>query len=257
MRPHQNTCNACTSERTPLLTQNCVENAQVLQVSVIIPTLNEQHTIAAAIDSATQAGAGDIIVVDGGSADQTTHIAARHAAVTVLTSDQPGRATQQNLGAQNATGDVLLFLHADCRLSPDSISDLVNRVNSSTEIVAGCFRQKIDQPGYRYRSLEAGNLWRVRLLKWAYGDQGIFVRSSVFREHDGFPDVCFLEDLLLMKKLRRAGRVIVLDSHIEVSARRWQQRGVLGQTLRNWLIVAMAQLGVTPERLSKFYPNDR
>ena len=228
-----------------------------MKVSVIIPALNEQQTIASAIESATNAGADEVIVVDGGSTDQTTQIAARDAAVKVLTSEQSGRAAQQNLGTENAAGDVFLFLHADCRLSPDSISALVNRIRLSPETVAGCFRQRIDQPGFRYRSLEAGNLWRVRLLKWAYGDQGIFVRASVFRQHNGFPDVCFLEDLLLMKKLRRAGRIVVLNSYIEVSARRWQQRGVLGQTLRNWLIVALAHLGVTPERLSKFYPNDR
>ena len=227
----------------------------MLKVSVIIPTLNEQETIASAIASATQAGAEEVIVVDGGSTDQTTQIAARDAAL--VTSDRSGRAAQQNLGAQNAVGEVLLFLHADCRLSSNSISDLVARLSSSPETIAGCFRQRIDQPGFRYRSLEAGNLWRARLLKWAYGDQGIFVRTSVFREHNGFPDVCFLEDLLLMKKLRRAGRIIVLDSHIDVSARRWQRRGVLRQTFRNWLIVSLAHLGASPDRLAKFYPNDR
>ena len=227
----------------------------MLKVSVIIPTLNEQQTIASAIASATQAGAHEVIVVDGGSTDQTTQIAARHAAV--LTSEQSGRAVQQNLGAQHAVGDVLLFLHADCRLTPDSISDLVGRLSSSPETIAGCFRQRIDQSGFRYRSLEAGNLWRARVLKSAYGDQGIFIRTSAFHELNGFPDVCFLEDLLLMKQLRRAGRIVVLDSHIEVSARRWQQRGVLRQTLRNWLIVALAHLGASPDRLAKFYPNDR
>ena len=227
----------------------------MLKVSVIIPTLNEQQTIASAIASATQAGAREIIVVDGGSTDQTAQIAARNAAV--LTSDRSGRAVQQNLGAQKAVGDVLLFLHADCRLSSDAISNLVSRLSSSPEIIAGCFRQRIDQPGFRYRSLEAGNLWRARVLKSAYGDQGIFIRTSAFRALNGFPDVCFLEDLLLMKKLRRAGRIVVLDSHIEVSARRWQRHGVLRQTLRNWLIVALAHMGASTDRLAKFYPNDR
>lgn len=245
------------SERIPLLTQCCLGDALIVKVSVIIPALNEQRTIGSAIASARNAGADEIIVVDGGSTDLTTQIAARDAAVTVLTSSQSGRAAQQNLGAANAAGDIFLFLHADCRLSRNSISDLVNRVSASPRTIAGCFRQRIDQPGFRYRSLETGNLWRVRLLKWAYGDQGIFVRAAVFREQNGFPAVCFLEDLLLMKKLRRAGRIAVLDSHIEVSARRWRRRGVLGQTLRNWLIVALAHLGIAPERLAKLYPNDR
>lgn len=228
-----------------------------MKVSVIIPALNEQQTIAAAIDSATGAGADEVIVVDGGSTDQTTQIAARKTAVKVLMSEQSGRSAQQNLGAENAAGDVFLFLHADCRLTPDSVSALVSQISLSPETIAGCFRQRIDQPEFRYRLLEAGNLWRVRLLKWAYGDQGIFIRASAFRQHNGFPDVCFLEDLLLMKRLRRVGRIVVLNSHIEVSARRWQRRGILRQTLRNWLIVALAHLGVRPSRLSKFYPNDR
>lgn len=227
----------------------------MLKISVIIPTLNEQPTIAAAIDSAIQAGADEVIVVDGGSTDQTTQLAAETA--VVITSPQPGRAAQQNRGAQQAGGDVLLFLHADCRLSADAIADVRRRLSLTPQIIGGCFRQRIDQPGLRYRALEAGNLWRARLLKWAYGDQGIFVRTSVFREHGGFPNVCFLEDLLMMKQLRRSGRIVVLDSHVKVSARRWQRRGILQQTLRNWLIVSLAQLGTSPQRLAKFYPNDR
>lgn len=228
----------------------------MLKISVIIPTLNEQQTIAAAIDSATRSGADEIIVVDGGSSDQTTQRAAR-TAVVVVKSSRAGRAAQQNMGAQRASGDVLLFLHADCRLSANSVAELRDRLSLTPQIIAGCFRQRIDQPGLRYRVLEAGNLWRARLLKWAYGDQGIFVRTSVFRQHNGFPNVCFLEDLLMMKQLRHSGRIVVLDSHIEVSARRWQRRGILRQTLRNWMIVGLAQLGISPQRLAEFYPNDR
>ncbi|MEQ9409022.1 MAG: TIGR04283 family arsenosugar biosynthesis glycosyltransferase [Fuerstiella sp.] len=224
-------------------------------VSVIIPTLNEQSCIEAAIGSARDAGAAQIIVVDGGSTDQT--VAAAERLATVMTVPRAGRAVQQNAGAAVAVSDVLLFLHADCRLDPEAIAELSEKLSSAPQIVGGCFRQSIEAAGLRYRLIEAGNAWRVRLLKWAYGDQAIFVRADVFRQLGGFPDLPFMEDLYFMKQLKHQGRILSLQSPLSVSPRRWQRNGVLTQTLRNWALIAAAHLGARPDRLVRFYPNER
>ncbi len=223
-------------------------------VSVIIPCLNGEAQIAKAIASASNAGADEIIVVDGGSTDDTVMIARQSARVVV--SPKAGRAGQQNFGASLATGDVLLFLHADCRLSSDGVTELSKRLNVG-DVVGGCFQQKIDASELRFRIMEAGNAWRVRLLKWAYGDQAIFVKRDVFERLNGFPSIRFMEDLFFMKKLKSVGHVVLLNSRLIVSARRWQHQGILRQTLRNWLLISAAHMGVSPDRLARYYENVR
>lgn len=222
-------------------------------VSIIIPTLNEAPSIAKAISRARRLSPAEIIVVDGGSTDDTVANAA--AADRVLTSPR-GRAAQQNAGAAASRGDVLLFLHADCWLEP-GILDAVTAALRDERSVGGCFRQAIDAQGGRYRWLERGNALRVRLWKLAYGDQGIFVRRSVFEQLGGFPALALMEDLFFMKRLRHEGRFVLLDGPLHVSARRWQQRGVVRQTARNWFLTGLAQAGVSPDRLQRLYPHIR
>lgn len=227
----------------------------MISVSVIIPALNEEAAIHAAATSAVTAGANEVIVADGGSTDATVERVQDIA--TVFACPQPGRAAQQNSGAELAGGDVLLFLHADCRLTPESISGLRECLSAHPDVVGGCFRQLIDAEGTGYRLLERGNAWRVRLLKWAYGDQGIFVRHEVFRALGGFPDMPLMEDLYFMKQLKRQGRIVMLQNPLIVSPRRWQQDGLLSRTLRNWGLILAAHLGVSKARLARSYPNDR
>ena len=123
--------------------------------------------------------------------------------------------------------------------------------------IGGCFQQRIDASGFGYRALEFGNALRVRTAGWAYGDQGIFVRRSVFEQAGGFPDVPLMEDLLLMKRLRGLGEFRLLPQRIHVSPRRWQQSGIVRQTLRNWSFVALTHLGVSPDRLVRHYADVR
>jgi rSAM/selenodomain-associated transferase 2 len=224
----------------------------VLRISVIIPAFNEEQAIAATIQSAVAAGADEVLVVDGGSSDRTVEVAGQTSATVIQSAS--GRAVQQNAGAAQATGDVLLFLHADCRLSPGVLQEIRERLTDAADIVGGFCRQQIDNSGRIYRAIEAGNLARARLLKWAYGDQAIFVTRDVFRRLGGFPELRFMEDLFLMKRLKRQGRIQEIWQPIRVSARRWEQRGVVRQTLTNWVLVLAAQLGICPNRLAHFYP---
>jgi rSAM/selenodomain-associated transferase 2 len=236
------------TESPPSLTGNAP-----LSIAIIIPTLNEAGTIAALIDQTRALGECEIIVVDGGSTDDTCQQAAN--ADRVLTSP-PGRAVQQNLGAEQATGTVLLFLHADCRL-PGTAFDSIRAALSDERVVGGCFQQRIDASGLRFRWIERGNAWRVRLFGLAYGDQAIFVRRTVFESLGRFPKLRLMEDVFLMKRLRRAGRFVLLADRLTVSARRWQRHGVIRQTLRNWTLLTLALCGVSPDRLAKYYSNTR
>jgi len=224
-----------------------------MRISVIIPTLNESANIAAALASVADETDTEIIVVDGGSEDDTL---AKCAAADHVLHAERGRANQLNAGAAAAGGDVLLFLHADCRLEAGGL-DAIRKACAAENCVGGCFRQHIDAEGLRYRALEWGNAQRVRWLKMAYGDQGIFVKAKTFLRLGGFPPLRLMEDVYFMKRLRRAGRFVLLDQKIEISARRWRQRGVIRQTLTNWTLITAATLGVSPDRLASYYNNRR
>lgn len=227
---------------------------QALRISVVIPTLNESAQIAATIAAAHAAGFDEIIVVDGGSTDDT--VACSTQAQQVLTSF-PGRAIQQNTGAGVATGDVLFFLHADCRPHLDSARAIRQVLRDDPQIVAGAFRQYIDAPGWRFRLLAWGNRQRVRWFHMAYGDQGIFIRRAVFENLGRFAPLPLMEDVELMRKLRGHGLLVLLPQPLTVSARRWQKRGVLRTTLRNWLLLTAYLCGISPERLANFYRHVR
>ena len=226
----------------------------IVKISIIIPALNEAGQIAHSIERARATGPHEVIVVDGGSDDETASIAEK-CDCHVLRSP-PGRAVQQNLGASRATGDVLLFLHADCWLATGALEQ-VETALTDLRVGGGAFRQHIEARGLLYRLLEAGNALRVRCLKLPYGDQGIFVRQSVFKDVGGFPDVRLMEDVLLMRRLRRRARLVLLPGPLNVSARRWQRYGVIRQTARNWSLLVAQRIGMSPNRLAGFYSEVR
>jgi rSAM/selenodomain-associated transferase 2 len=227
---------------------------RVPSVSIIIPALNEASLIGSAIDSAMAADPLEIIVVDGGSTDGTQDLIRRRPCIVL--DCQPGRAIQQNLGARHARGDVLLFLHADSKVDPSAVKQLEQALRNS-HIISGAFRQVIDAPQPIYGWIARGNSLRVQLLGLPYGDQGIFVRRRTFEELGGFPEVTLMEDVLLSKALRRIARPILLPGPVYVSPRRWQRRGPVRQTLRNWSLLGALFLGVHPSRLAPHYDNYR
>lgn len=222
-------------------------------ISVIIPTYNEEQNIQAVIACTKAADSCEVIVVDGGSSDQTKSAAT---SADVLVESGLGRALQQNIGAQHANGEILLFLHADCQLFPGFLAPVIDCL-AQDGVVAGCFRQQIDHPAKKYRTLEKGNAWRVRNLGWVYGDQGLFLKKEIFDELNGFPEVPLMEDLYFSKRLKKRGKLVVIDHQLKVSARRWEKNGVLRQTVRNWGFVTLAHLGVKPATLASWYGHVR
>jgi len=221
-----------------------------LKISAIIPALNEAPRIAGAVDRAWQAGADEVIVVDGHSDDDTRTVAS--GVDCRLVDSERGRAVQQNQGARAASGDVLLFLHADTWLASGA-ADQIRGALTDPRIEGGAFRQHIEAAGRIYRWLETGNAWRARRRGLPYGDQGIFLRRETFDELGGFPEVRLMEDLLLMRRLRRRCMPCLLPGPLYVSARRWQRHGPLRQTARNWLLLLALSLGVHPNRLAAYY----
>lgn len=224
-----------------------------MRVTIIIPTWNEAGCIAATIRSLREQPAAEIIVVDGGSVDDTLALA--RDADQVLTS-QPGRAFQMNAGALQARSDLLLFLHADCRLQTGAIS-AVEKTLARPEILGGCFSMRVDTDGWGFRSIDACASARVRWTGVVYGDQGLFLRREDFERLGGFPAIRFMEDVFFSRRLRNLGRVVVLPQKIYVSPRRWRQAGLVRQTLRNWTLTALALAGVSPDRLGEYYPRVR
>lgn len=221
------------------------------RISIVIPTLNEEGHIAQAVARARALEPHEVIVADGRSTDATFD-AARQAGAQVVLSP-PGRGTQLNAGAQRATGDVLLFLHADNWLVPQAAAQIAHLMGNP-QVSGGGFFQRIDAPEPIYRLIEQGNALRARTMRLFYGDQAIFIRRDVFHQVGGFPNVPLMEDVLLSRRLRRH-RMVLLPGPLHVSARRWKRHGVLRQTLRNWMLVGALTAGASPERLARFYPH--
>jgi rSAM/selenodomain-associated transferase 2 len=218
-------------------------------VSVIIPALNESKHMRAAVDSAKDPEA-EIIVVDGGSEDDTAEIAQKAGAFVI---DFPkGRAIQQNRGAAAARGHVLLFLHADTFLPQEYLTFVFDTL-LDTKDVLGAFRLKTDQKGPMMRLVEICTQLRARFLKRPYGDQGLFMRKSLFEAQEAFPAVALGEDLLLVRRFAKKGRIRIANAHVMTSARRWEDLGILRTSLVNQVVVSGLWLGISKRTLSNIY----
>jgi len=218
-------------------------------VSVTIPTLNEAANIETAIRSSLNEDV-EIIVIDGGSTDDTVARAMRAGARVEMSSR--GRALQQNRGAASAGGRVLLFLHADSRL-PTGYINHVFEILMDTETVAGAFRFKTNLDSPLMNLIELMTNIRSQYFKLPYGDQGLFIRKSIFELVGGFPDVPIAEDLFLVRRLSKKGRIRIAPVHVVTSGRRWQTLGLFRTTLINQVILAGCCLGISPSTLSSLY----
>ena len=218
-------------------------------LSIVLPTLDEAGTLERTLAPLMGVQDIEIIVADGGSADATCEIARRRGVRVVLASK--GRGRQMNAGAALASGEVLLFLHADTTL-PESFREHV-WCTLARGAVAGAFRLRIRDERAGLRWIEWGVNLRSRYRQMPYGDQGIFVRSDDFYRIGGFPNWPLMEDYELCRRLRRCGRILLAPAAAQTSARRWLKLGLCRTTLRNQLCVAAFRLGVSPERLARWY----
>lgn len=221
-------------------------------LSIIIPTVDEENALALLLtDLRALTTPHELIVSDGGSADGTLDVA-RAAGAHVACSAR-GRGTQLAAGARLARGDMLCFLHADVRLDAKAIAEL-DRAAGFTMDRAAVFHLRIAAQGIVYRLIELmANHVRTRVLRLPYGDQGLVVSRDMYDAVGGYPALPLMEDVELVRSLRRLAPLRVFDASLLVSARRWERDGPWRRTFRNWAMMLAYSLGMPAERLVRWY----
>jgi rSAM/selenodomain-associated transferase 2 len=219
-------------------------------ISVIIPTLNESCNIQATIASALVGYTIEVIVVDGGSIDNTVDISLSLGVKFILS--HTGRANQMNAGASIASGDILLFLHGDTRL-PEGFDVMVKEVLQKPGVIAGAFSLQIDAPQWSLRLIESAVNLRSRFLQMPYGDQAIFLSRENFNEIGNFPRLPIMEDFEIMRRLKRKGKIAIIDVPVITSGRRWIKKGVVKTTLMNQIAIIAYLIGIPPRLIGEWY----
>lgn len=233
-----------------------------MTISVIIPTLNEESTLAHTLEHTFQLGFDEIIVVDGGSTDRTRGIVLHFAmsrersdlisCPVTSTNASCGRATQMNAGAALSRSDVLLFLHADTLL-PDHAREAIEKALSEAPCMGGRFDIRFAQNTWVGSVISTMMNARSRLSGIATGDQAIFVRRETFEAMGGYAAIPLMEDIDFTRRLKRQGRVATLRHQVTTSYRRWESQGPIRTIVFMWALRLLYWCGVSPEKLSRFY----
>ena len=219
-----------------------------MTISVVIPAYNETAELPGTLAALrAQHLSHEVIVVDAGSTDSTATVA-HEAGARIVASPRKQRAAQMNLGASEACGDALLFLHADTRLAPGALRRIESALRQP-EVVGGGFARRYQSPSFFLRATCALAEARTRLCGWFLGDQAIFVRRTAFTALGGFREWDVFEDLDFSRRLARTGRVVTLRPPVVSAARRFTARGAVRTTWRD--------LALTARYLTKRLPHSR
>ena len=231
-----------------------------MTISVIIPTLNEERTITTTLAYTAALGFDELIVVDGGSLDQTPVLVESYRRKSQSLSQSPvrlvtapcGRARQMNEGAKASSGEVLLFLHADTQL-PGEAKTMIDTTLADQRIVGGRFDIRFDYPSMWGTIISTTMNWRSRLSGLATGDQALFVRRPIFEQMCGFADMPLMEDIDFSRRLKRQGATAALTATVTTSFRRWKRHGPLRTILLMWTLRFLYWIGISPSRLAEWY----
>lgn len=227
------------------------------KISIIIPVLNESAGINNTLEHlsgliAVNGLPAEIIVVDGDQEGKTIAAIKDDKVITVV--GKLGRGRQMNRGAALSKGEILLFLHADTLLPDDGLT-LIAGACADLPFTAGAFDLAIDSERPIFRLIEKTASLRSRMTRIPYGDQAFFFDAGYFRALGGFAEIPFLEDVEIMRRIKKRGeKIVFLNRSVHTSARRWEKDGAIKRTLRNRLLVFLYCAGMAPQRLAKLYP---
>ena len=221
-------------------------------VSVIIPTWRDEVELAGALRSASSSGQVEVIIACALGEERRYDDVRTFHPDTILVSAPRGRGAQMNAGAAAARGQWLLFLHADSEL-PSMWLAVLEELTPNSAVAGGAFRLRIKSDAWQARVIERGVRLRVALLGLPYGDQGLFVRRQVFNELGGYRDLPLMEDVDLVRRMRRHGRLLYSQASVLTSARRWEHDGWFRRSARNLWLATQFLAGVAPARLARNY----
>ena len=223
-----------------------------MRLAIVIPALDEAANLSRLLpELARDCPGAEIVVVDGGSRDDTAAVVAGRPGPRLLASGR-GRARQMNHGARQTVGDPLLFLHADTRL-PAGAARAIARALDEPGVVGGRFDVRFDNERALFRVIAWFMNARSRASGICTGDQAIFVRRADFEAIGGYPDIPLMEDIELSRRLKRRGELRALRLRVTTSARKWEREGPLRTIGLMWALRFLHFCGVAPARLHRWY----
>ena len=227
-----------------------------LRLSVLVPAWNDHAHLAQLLPALVRLNTLHEVIVADASPEPSTAQAVEGCGGIYLRAAQPNRGAQMNLAAERATGDVLIFHHADSILSATHVTAIA-RALRDPEVIGGAFYRKFDGRHPRLLWLETVARFLTRHGGSFFGDQSVFVRRETFRALGGFAPIPLMEDMEFSRRLRRAGKVVVLDPPVESSTRRHVRRGAWRTSLQNGLFIMLYKCGLSPTHLHRWYYRDR